>query len=180
METSRGARIDVTSARQAFLPTVSIDVVWGIEANQVGWRTVVAAAPQLRAVPSAGYFLTGSLTLPIWDWGARKSRLRQAVLKREQASVELSAAHRQLQRNLAGYYQEAETARDELALLQQTVDLATENLRLNRLRYQASEATILELVDAQTTLNQARNALDDGLVRYRVALANLQTVTGPF
>jgi len=67
-----------------------------------------------------------------------------------------------------------------LALLQQTVDLATENLRLNRLRYQASEATILELVDAQTTLNQARNALDDGLVRYRVALASLQTVTGPF
>jgi hypothetical protein len=35
-------------------------------------------------------------------------------------------------------------------------------------------------VDAQTTLTQARNAYDDGLVRYRVALGNLQTLTGTF
>ena len=34
------------------------------------------------------------------------------------------------------------------------------------------------IVDAQTTLIQARNAHDDGLVRYRVALAALQTLTG--
>ena len=65
-------------------------------------------------------------------------------------------------------------------LLRQSADLATENLRLNTLRYQAGEATILELVDAQNTLNQARNAYDDGLARYRVALANLQTLTGTF
>ena len=31
---------------------------------------------------------------------------------------------------------------------------------------------------AQTTLAQARNAYDDGLVRYRVALVLLQTLTG--
>ena len=83
-------------------------------------------------------------------------------------------------RNLSGYYLEAESARSELDLLRQSADLAAENLRLNGLRYQAGEATILELVDAQNTLNQARNAYDDGLVRYRLALANLQTLTGTF
>jgi outer membrane protein TolC len=51
---------------------------------------------------------------------------------------------------------------------------------LNGLRYQAGEATILELVDAQTTLTLARNAYDDGLARYRLAVANLQTLTGAF
>jgi outer membrane protein TolC len=60
------------------------------------------------------------------------------------------------------------------------VDLAAESLRLNELRYQAAEATILELVDAQTTLTQARNAFDDGLARYRLAVTNLQTLTGTF
>jgi outer membrane protein TolC len=159
---------------------VVVDLVWGIEANQVGWRTVVAAAPQLGAVASAGYFLTGSLTVPLWDWGARKSRLRQALLKHEQADIELSAAQRLVLRNLSAYYQEAEAARAELDLLRQSADLATENLRLNTLRYQAGEATILELVDAQNTLNQSRDAYDNGLVRYRLALANLQTLTGTF
>ena len=179
-ENLRTARMDVTIARRAFLPTLSVDLVWGIEANEIGWNTVVAAAPQLGPVPSGGYFLTGAITVPLWDWGARKSKLRQAELKHEQANVELSAAQRQLLRNLSGYYQEAEAARGELDLLRQSADLAADNLRLNGLRYQAGEATILELVDAQNTLNQARNAYDDGLVRYRLALANLQTLTGTF
>jgi outer membrane protein TolC len=48
------------------------------------------------------------------------------------------------------------------------------------LRYQAGEASVLELVDAQTALTQARNAYDDGIVRYRLALSNLQTLTGAF
>ena len=48
------------------------------------------------------------------------------------------------------------------------------------LRYQAGEATALEVVDAQTTLAAARNALDDGLSRYRTAIASLQTLTGNF
>jgi len=39
---------------------------------------------------------------------------------------------------------------------------------------------VLELVDAATTVAQARNAYDEGEVRYRVALANLQTLTGDF
>jgi outer membrane protein TolC len=51
-------------------------------------------------------------------------------------------------------------------------------LRLTYLRYQSGEATALEVVDAQTTLALARNAYDDGLSRYRIALANIQTLTG--
>jgi outer membrane protein TolC len=35
-------------------------------------------------------------------------------------------------------------------------------------------------VDAQNTLTQARNAFNDGQARFRVALANLQTLTGTF
>jgi outer membrane protein TolC len=180
MEMVRGANLDVTLAHQAYLPTLTLDVDYGEEANQIGWKTVDVEEPGKGAVPSVGYFLTAALNFPLWDWGVRKSKLRQAELRREQANVELTATQRELLRNLTGFYQEAQTAREQLDLLRQTADLAAENLRLNTLRYQAGEATILELVDAQTTLTQARNAYDDGLVRYRVALANLQTLTGMF
>jgi outer membrane protein TolC len=53
-------------------------------------------------------------------------------------------------------------------------------LRLTTLRYQAGEASVLEVVDAQNTLTLTRNAYDDGQVRFQVALANLQTLTGSF
>jgi outer membrane protein TolC len=180
METVVGAGQEVTIARQAFLPTLSLDVDYGLEANQIGWNTVVAAGVEKGAVPSVGYFVTASLNLPILDWGARRSRLRQAQVRRHQAKVELSAAQRQLVRNLNAFYQEAQTAREQMDLLREAADFATESLRLNTLRYQAGEATILELVDAQNTVTQARNANDDGLARYRVALATLQTLTGTF
>ena len=62
--------------------------------------------------------------------------------------------------------------------LQSSADLAAESLRLTNLRYQGGEATVLEVVDAQNTLTQARNAYSDGQLRYRNALANLQTLTG--
>jgi outer membrane protein TolC len=179
-ESLRGANLDITIARQAFLPTLSLEVDYGLEANQIGWKTIVAADPAKGRVASPGYFLTASLNLPVWDWGSRKSKMKQALLRRQQANAELSAAQRTILRELNGFYEEAQTARDELDLLRQSSDLATENLRLNTLRYQGGEATVLELVDAQNTLTQARNAYDDGLVRYRVALANLQTVTGTF
>ena len=65
-------------------------------------------------------------------------------------------------------------------MLRQSFDLASESLRLTTLKYQGGEATVLEVVDAQNTLTDARNAFDEGEARYKVALANLQTVTGTF
>ncbi len=180
METLRGANIDVSIARQAYLPTLSVDFVYGIEANAFALHSTVAAAPKDGPLPNLGYFVTASLNIPVWDWGVRKSKVQQAQLKQEQANVELSAAQRQLVRNLRGSYGEAQTAREQMDLLRSAVDLASESLRLTVLRYQAGEATILELVDAQTVLTQARNAYDDGILRYRVAVSTLQTLTGAF
>ena len=64
--------------------------------------------------------------------------------------------------------------------LRTTADLAAESLRLTELRYTAGESTAFEVVDAQKTLVDARNAYDDAQTRYRVALSTLQTVTGNF
>jgi outer membrane protein len=176
----RAANLDVSIAKQAYLPTLSADLAYGIEANALALHSTVAADPLKGPQPNLGYFLTVSLTLPVWDWGTRASKVKQADLKREQAKVELTATQRELIRNLRGFYHEAETARDQVESLKHSVDLAAESLRLNLLRYQAGEETILELVDAQATLTDARNAYDDGLVRYRLAVASLQTLTGTF
>lgn len=176
----RGATLDVSIARQAFLPSLSVDTVYGIEANAFALRSTVAAAPELGPQPNLGYFVTATLTLPVWDWGTRKSNLREAEFRRRQVDVELSATQRQLIKNLNAFYLEAQTAREQVDSLRRSADWAAENLRLYSLRYEAGEATVLEVVDAQSTLTQARNAYDDSLLRYRVALANLQTLTGAF
>ncbi len=180
MQTLRAARLDVTIARQAYLPTIGVDAIYGIEANSIALHSTDVAYKEFGPVPTPGYYIDAVLNIPLWDWGVRRSKVRQAEFKQDQAQAELSTAQRTLIRNLRGAYDEAQTARQEMDLLRRAVDLASESLRLNTLRYQAGEATILDLVDAQTTLIQARNAYDDGMVRYRVAIGNLQTMTGSF
>ena len=104
--------------------------------------------------------------------------MKQSILKRDQAQLELTFAQRKLLGQLKTLYQEVDAASSELDLLRQSAQLAADSLRLTTLRYQGGEATVLEVVDAQNTLATARNAYDDGEVRYRAALANLQTLTG--
>ena len=88
----RAAQVDIKIARQAYLPTLTADVAYGIEANAFALHSTVAAAADKGPLPNLGYFATISLNVPVWDWGARSSKVRQAELKRDQANVELSNA----------------------------------------------------------------------------------------
>ena len=82
---------------------------------------------------------------------------------------------------LYSLYNEALTARArQPTTCSRSPTFSAENLRLTALRYQAGESTAFEVVDAQNTAVQARNALDDSQTRYRVALSELQTLTGSF
>src|SRR5437016_1975205 len=179
-EALRQATQDVRIAQNALLPSLAIDGNYGIEANAFALHSVVAAAPQYGPLPNLGYYVVGNFTLPVFDWGIRRSKIRQAQTREQQARVELTQVQRQLLGNLYLFYNEALTARSAVDGLRRAADLAAESLRLIVLRYQAGESTALEVVDAQNTLVQARNAYDDAQTRYRVALATLQTVTGAF
>jgi outer membrane protein TolC len=179
-EALRQAAQGVRGARNAFLPTLAIDANYGIEANAFALHSTVASAPEAGPLPNLGYFITGSFTLPVFDWGVRRSKVRQAQTREQQARVELTQTQRQLVANLYAFYNEALTARAAVDSSRRAAEFATESLRLINLRYQAGESTALEVVDAQKTLVGARNAYDDAQARYRAAIATLQTVTGIF
>lgn len=166
------AEHEVAAAWGGLLPSLSIDYFYGIDSNQFAIRS--------NGVRNLGYSTVASLQIPIFSWGADRSKLKQAELRRDQAHVELSFAQRELLSHLRQFYSEAETSRSEMESLASSAELAADSMRLITLRYQAGESTVLEVVDAQNTLTTARNAYDDGQARFRVAVANLQTLTGSF
>ncbi len=179
----QAATHDVAAAWGGLLPALTLDYFYGIDANHFAVHETVLVDPatrQFATVRNLGYSATATLQIPVWGWGANRSKVRQANLRQHQARVELSFAQRELLSNVQSFYNEAQAARAELESLTQAAQLSAESLRLTTLRYQAGEATVLEVVDAQTTLRQARNAYDDGQARFRVALATLQTLTGNF
>jgi outer membrane protein TolC len=176
IETVRAANYAVLSSRAAYLPTLTLDYFYGIDAPHFAVNTPTPEGP----IHNLGYSASATLNIPIWNWGATRSKVRQSQLQRDLAQTQLSAAQRKLLADLRTLYREADAARVELDVLQQSADLASESVRLTNLRYQAGEATALEVVDAQNALVAARNNFDDGQARYRLALANLQTLSGTF
>jgi len=176
----RAANQEVAVAWNSFLPSLGFDYFYGIDANQFATKGIDDSVFPHRRVDNLGYSAAATLDIPIWNWGAGRSKVKSAHLQRDQAKLELSFAQRKMVADLKTFYSEAQTGRSELESLRQSVDLAAESLRLTTLRYQAGEATVLEVVDAQNTLTLAQNALGDGQIRYRVAVANLQTLTGTF
>jgi outer membrane protein TolC len=169
------SQYELSAARGGYFPTLTLDYFYGIDANHFATKFTDANGVRVNAL---GYAATATLSIPVWNWGATHSKVIQADLKRQQARRELSLAQRKLLADMRSFYSEAEAARAELELLKSSAELAAESLRLTNLRYQGGEATVLEVVDAQNSLTLARNGYADGQLRYRTALANLQTLTG--
>jgi outer membrane protein TolC len=171
MASLRLSNLGVTAARAAYLPDVSLNFSYGIDAVQF-------AVNGRDGVKNLGYSAGATLDIPVWDWLSTQHRVKQSEILRDSARTALNATQRRLVAQLDETYDEAGTSRGELQSLEQSVQTARESLRLTRLRYTAGEATVLEVVDAQNSLTSAEVAREDGAVRYQLAVTNLQLLTG--
>ena len=164
---------EVLGAKAAYLPDLSLNFTYGIDAPQFAKNGPDGAH-------NLGYSASATLDIPVWDWLSTQKRVKQSEIRRDVARVTLSAAQRRLIANLDEAYSEATATHQELELLDQSVHTAAESLRLTRLRYSAGEATALEVVDAQNAYTAAESAQADGALRFQNARAGLQLLTGTF
>ena len=132
-------------------PILRLNFTYGIDAVQ--FARLMAG----DGVRNLGYSASATLDIPVWDWLSTQHRVRQSEILRDAAHTALTATQRRLVAQLDESYAEAGTSRDQLQSLEQSVQTATESLRLTRLRYTAGEATVLEVVDAQNSLTSAES-----------------------
>ena len=165
------ANAQVKSAKAAYLPSVSVEFAYGIDAPQF-------AKHGPDDVRNVGYSMGATLDLPVWDWLSTQKKIKQTEIQRDAVKVSLTAVQRRLIANLEESYSEASVAHDQLDLLDGSAQTAGESLRLTKLRYEAGESSALEVVDAQNSLLATRTAQADGRVRFETALAALQVLTG--
>lgn len=167
---------DVMAARAAYVPSAVLDFNYGIDANEFAVNGPLT--PSGAQARNLGYSTTFTVNLPVWDWLATEHKVKQSEIRRRAAQVALTATQRELIARLNEAYDEAATAQNQLTSLDASVATAAESLRLTKLSYAGGEASVLEVVDAQAAYVTAEVAREDGRVRYRTALADLQTLTG--
>ena len=165
----RAAKEDIRIARADRLPSLSYSFNGGFETDSV-------KSPRLHE--HSGVSAGISFSIPIFDWGASKSRQRQAQLRAEVAANDRLVALRGFSQQFFAAQAQAASAVSRIVLARSGVTKAQDNLTASIARYRAGEAQIVEVTDAQTTLVAQRGALNQAIFDYQLALAHLRLATG--
>jgi outer membrane protein len=165
------ARASVRSAHTPYLP--SVDLTYNRSGN--GFDKFYGIGDK-----SLAYTNNFSLRLayPLWNNYQREDALNRAKVQEEVAQATVRDAQLGAQQNLVQELAALRTAQQRIALQQQSVAAAVEDLRVQRQRYSLGASTLLDVLTSQTTLDAARSALIQARQDFRVARAQLEALVG--
>lgn len=127
--------------------------------------------------PTNNQAVSLSLTIPLWDWGEKQSRINAAdasiktqeiTLEEEQNNIILGI--RKIYRNLANLKNQIEISRQSVTNAQLTYELNLE-------KYNNGDLTGIDLNIVQNQLSDKQLALTNSLISYKLELLNLKIQT---
>ena len=121
---------------------------------------------------------TLGVSFPLWDNAQREIALSQARVNHDVARAIRQDMDRAVQRDVTAAYDGYTTARASTELAGEGRRVARENFRVQQSRYRAGASTILDLLKAQSDLDDAEAALVQARYATRLALAGLENILG--
>ena len=119
-----------------------------------------------------------TVKIPISDWWGGSHAIREKNTQIKIAEYEMQNSSQLLLIQMQQLWNELVEAYKQVAISQESVAKATENLRLNSDSYQAGVVPMSELLDAQSLLQQTRDQLVTDITTYLVKRTQYQQATG--
>ena len=118
-----------------------------------------------------------TLTVPIWDWGARKANIRSSELSNENTEISNEEERKSIILNVRQVCRELPKLLRQIEIARQTVKNAERTYDINAEKYRSGTLTGMELKNQQTQLTDAKNALTDAIISYKLKLLDLKIQT---
>lgn len=119
-----------------------------------------------------------SVNVPISGWWGGAHAIRKKKFEEQEAREQLTDNAQQLQIRIQKAANDISEAQSQLALAQQSVEQATENLRIQRNTYRAGTSTMSDLLEAQLMHQQTLDQRTDAFVALQNALLAYRQATG--
>lgn len=119
-----------------------------------------------------------TLNVPLWDGGRRKARTAEREVQLRQEELRTRDVREQIELDVRLALQSLESARTQVETAREGLDLAQDELAQAQRRFAAGVSIPLEVTDAQTRLDRARNNEINALYNYNVARLDLAAATG--
>jgi outer membrane protein len=163
------AHADVGVARSGMLPRITYSVDEGFDTSSLENDVLHE---------HRGVLATASVDVPLFEWGAGRSRVRQAELRAQGAEVQRQLTTRALYLEFASARQSAITAAERVDNARRAAQDAERNASVSLSQYRAGEVPINVATDAQAALATQRLVLQQALFDYQVARARLREAAG--
>jgi len=125
-----------------------------------------------------GWNAGAQVSWDIFDGLLTRGRVQQARAQQERSQADLDDSGRRVELEVRTAYSSFIEAREVLQSQQKVQEEAEEALRLARARAEAGTGTQLDVLDAETSLTQARTTQVQALHDYAVARARLERAVG--
>ncbi len=126
----------------------------------------------------ATYTMGVALKIPLFDGFRRQARREESFSQIKQEQIRLRDLQQQVELQVRMALENFNSAKGEVDASRDGLQLAENELAQARRRYEAGVATSLEVTDAQTRLQRARDNQVVALYDYNVARLDLATSTG--
>jgi outer membrane protein len=159
----RAALEDARIARRELWPELSYSLNGGFD------------APDFRPLTrySGGQAII-SLNIPVFNWGASKSRERQARLRAESLALQRESTLQQLRQEFYTARANALSAIERARMTRAATEAAQQSLTLSFAAYRLKKGTMLEVIDAQANYAEARLAYYQAIADYRTNRIRLE------
>jgi outer membrane protein len=133
-----------------------------------------------RSIPSAlGTHTVGvSVKIPVFDGGRRQSRERDAELQYREEQIRSRDLDQQVELEIREALDSLRSAQAQVDTAREGLQLAQNELAQARRRYEAGVTSSIEVTDAQTRLDRARDNQIAALYNYNLARIDLAMATG--
>lgn len=151
--------VDLKSTHAEKLP--SVNSYFRMSLNSQFNKTVNAFDEGYRYKASQGGI---SVSMPIFDGNRRKSRLKATEVQLNQLKLETDQLYNQAAMQFAKTSESFANNRTQLSITGQNLELAEEVFRSRKALYKEGVTTLLELLDAERELSQARSNYTQAMI----------------
>jgi outer membrane protein TolC len=170
-KTAELQHLNVVNARAGYKPTVQAFAGYG-------WNNSQFTDPNDLGYTLHGWNVGGQLSWDIFDGMLTRGKVVQARALYEKSKTEVMDTGRQIELEVRTAYSQFIEAREVLDSQQKVQEEAEEALREAGSRAEAGTGTQLDVLDAQTSLTQARTTEIQALHDYDTARAQLERAIG--
>lgn len=126
---------------------------------------------------SASGMLFATVSVPVSEWWGGSHAIKKQQLKLEQAENDRQDAMEQLAVQITQVWNELQEAYKQIILARCSIVSAEENMRMNRDFYRAGTITLMDVLDAQTLLQQSCDKHTEACANYRIKLTEYRIYT---